>query len=238
MDVVNGHKKVIEGKEQYPRMHGDRGWYGWNPEKYNLNAKELYYLSMKDDDRKRVPNDAWLSYLEGKNPTYPETALRSDLGRVRQRVEGMRNDTTTPDTRLADDPMTYNPASVNSLIEQMLGGLPPGKVGSILHCRLRYFDPANKRAGIPDDVAALVERMNGEQVTLTLVNVNQLEERRLVVQAGGYGEHRFTTATLDGEKTTVDGPHLAVRLSPGAGAHVVLSMKRYVATPTMAFPDR
>jgi hypothetical protein len=148
----------------------------------------------------------------------------------------MRDDTTTPDTRLSDDPMRLNPASVSSLIEQTTGGLHPGKVGSILHCRLRYFDPAARRAGLPEDVGALVEKLGPDDVTVTLVNVNQLEERTLVVQAGGYGEHRFTGVTANGEKHTLDGPTVTVRLEPGAGTRFVLSMKRYVNVPTMAFP--
>ena len=70
----------------------------------------------------------------------------------------MRKDTTTPDTRLADDPLKFNPASVDSLIELALGGLPPKNRGKLLMCRLRYFDPARRRAGLPEDVAALIDK--------------------------------------------------------------------------------
>jgi hypothetical protein len=48
-----------------------------------------------------------------------------------------------------------------------------------------------KRAGIPDDVAALVEAMDDTTATVVLVNVNQVEPRTVVVQAGAYAEHQF-----------------------------------------------
>src|SRR4029077_12960740 len=100
-------------------------------------------------------------------------------------------DPTTPDTRLADDPKKYNPAVVDNLVELALGGLPPGIKGTLLHCRLRYFDPLARRAGLPEDVAALVAQMTDDEVVVSLVNVSQLETRTLVVQAGGYGEHEI-----------------------------------------------
>jgi hypothetical protein len=236
MDKVNAQARMIDGRLQVPTMFGDQGWYAYRPEKYSKNARQLWYLSMREGDRALVPADEWLSFLEGKNPQYPETALRHDLAQVRTRVEAMRRDTTTPDTRLADDPLPYSPASVNALVEQMLGGLPPGKVGSILHSRLRYFDPVRRRAGLPPDVAALVDRLTADEIAVTLVNVNQLEERTLVVQGGGYGEHRFTGLTLKGKKTPLADTYFQVRLAPGAGCRLVLSMQRYVNQPVLRLP--
>jgi hypothetical protein len=236
IDAVNAQKKTTAGQTVYPTMYGDKGWYAYTPEKYSRNAREIWYLSMKPADRARLPNDPWLAYLDSANPHYPETVLRRDLERVRERVGSMRRETTTPDTRLADDPLPYNPASVASLIELMLGGLHPGRNASILHCRLRYFDPLGRRAGIPEDVAALVETLSADRVGLSLVNLNQLETRTVVIQAGGYGEHEFTRVTGGGCDVPVSGTHLTVRLLPGAGARLMLHMRRYVNPPTLAFP--
>src|SRR5262249_44187518 len=47
MDVINAQKKVEGGKELYPTMYGDKGWYAFVPKKWTHNARELYYLSMK-----------------------------------------------------------------------------------------------------------------------------------------------------------------------------------------------
>lgn len=217
-------------------MYGDQGWYAYEPAPYSLNALEIYYLSMETGDRDRVPGNSWLHYLEGKNANYPEQALRHDLASVRQRVDGMRRDPTTPDTWLADDPMKFNPASVSSLIELMLGGIHPGHRGSILHCRLRYFDSIKRRAGIPEDVAALVEQMSAEEATLVLVNVNQVEARTVVLQAGAYAEHQLLSVSIGAKSQSMNAPCLTARLAPGAGNRLTLRMKRYANRPTMAFP--
>ena len=84
----------------------------------------------------------------------------------------MRRDPTTPDTRLADDPMAYNPATVENLVHLMLGGLPPKHQGEVLQARVRYFDPIRRRPGLPEDVAALVDSLKDDSTSLVLVNLN------------------------------------------------------------------
>lgn len=238
IEAVNVNHKVVDGQTVYPQMYGDQGWYDFTPRKYSACALELAYLSMRTDDLERVATAPWMSYLRGKNAEYPVQSLQADLARMRKQVQAIRADATTPDTRLADDPMGNNPASVESLVELVFGGLRPGRSGSALFCRLRYFDAARKRAGLPEDVAALIDEMSDERVSVTLVNVNQLEPRELVVQAGGYAEHRFTAVEYGGASRPLDGPRLAVRLAPGAGARLSFTMKRFVNRPTMAFPWR
>ena len=235
-DTINAQQKVIDGQVMYPRMYGDQGWYGYVPDKYGFNNREIYFLTMSPNDLQHVPIDGWLAYLQGQNPGYPEQALRTDLAAIRGRVAAMRQDTTTPDTRLADDPMKYNPARVQALRELMLGGIYSGKHGSLLQCRVRYFDPVARRAGLPQDTAALIEKMTGDEVTLVLVNVNQVQPRTLVVQAGAYAEHQFTNVAVDEQNTTVDSPHFTARLTPGAGTRITAKMKRYVNQPILQFP--
>jgi hypothetical protein len=236
-DTINAQAKTIDGRTMYPRMYGDEGWYHYVPEKYNENDLEIYYLSMDEEgDRSQLATSGWLAFLEGHAPDYPCQALRADLARIRHCVAAMRQDTTTPDTRLSDDPMRYNPASVGSLRELMLGGIDTGKKGSVLHCRVRYFDPIARRPGIPPDVAALVERMTLGEVTLVVVNTNQIEPRTVTIQAGAYGEHQFLDCTVDPQTIPVDAPNLTIRLAPGAGSRLVLKMRRYVNQPTLAFP--
>jgi hypothetical protein len=236
LDLVNAQKKVIDGREMYPHMYGKDGWYAFAPQKYDIGAREIWYWSMRPEDRERLQTTPWLAYLEGHDPGYPERALRADFGTIRRKVAAMRADTTTPDTRLADDPMAFNPATVETLVHLTLGGIHQASQGSILHCRLRHFDPDGRRAGLPEDVAALVETLSADEATLTLVNINQSEPRAVVVQAGGYAEHQFTSVVLDGRDVRVDRPEMTVRLAPGAGARMVLKMRRYVNVPTLAHP--
>jgi len=236
IDLINAQGKMIDGKMQYPRMYGDKGWYNFTPEKYTIGADYLWYWSMSESDLKRLPHQGWVGFLQGKNPNYPEEALRADLATIRNKMAAVRADTTTPDTRLSDDSLPYNPAEVTNLVNLMLGGMHVGNKTLVLHSRVRYFDADKHRAGLPEDVAALVEKLTADSTEVTLVNVNQLEPRTLVIQAGSYGEHQFTSVSLDGKTHPVDTNHLTVQLAPGAGAKLVLGTRRYAHRPTLRAP--
>jgi hypothetical protein len=235
-ELINAQGKQIDGRTVYPHMYGDQGWYHFTPQKYSLGALKLWYWSMRPSDLARVPADGWVDFLQGKNADYPEQALRQDFEVLRRKVAGIRADTTTPDTRLSDDPLPLNPATVRTLVRLMLGGLFEARVAAPLHCRVRYFDPDRRRAGLPEDVAALVEKMTADATELTLVNVSPVRPRTVIVQAGGYGEHEWTDVRCNGRTTAINGNCFTVRLEPGAGARLVLGTKRYVRPPTMAQP--
>lgn len=236
IDKINSNVKVVDGKEIYPHMHGDEGWYDYSPSKYAQGALEVYYWSMERDDLKRLDTEGgWIGYLEGNNPDYPEAALQGDFTRLRQQMEKVRNDPTTTDTRLSDNPNPFNPAVVSNLCQMMLGGLQP-RHGCPLHARVRYFDPKRQRAGMPEGVGALVEKLGADSMTLTLVNTDQVGTRDVIVQGGTYAEHQFASVTVDGAKVDVDNSSFAVHLEPGAGATLEIDMARYVNAPTFAFP--
>ena len=236
IEAVNGNSREENGKTVYPRMFGDEGWYDFQPEPFDSGAGELYYWSMDPEDLERSPRDAWYEFLSGNNPAYPSEALRDDLEYVRRNVEKMRADLSAPDTRMSDDPNGINPGMVDGLIRLMLGGLPTGHLGHPLHCRLRYFDPARNRAGIPEDVAALVDRLTADQTTVTLINVNQVEPRSVVVQGGAYGEHQIVSAVMDDDEVEIGANHFTVHLGPGAGERIVLKTERYANRPSLVFP--
>ncbi len=232
IDKINAQGK----KEGYPHMFGDKGWYDFKPDKYKHGAEEIWYWSMKTEDQQRLPQDGWLAFLQGKNPTYPEQTFRNELEVIRKKVAEMRADPTTPDTRLADDSMRFNPANAANLVRLMLGGIHHGNRTLVLHSRVRYFDPDKRRPGLPQDVAALVEKLSNDETVLTLVNVSPVHARRVLIQAGAYGEHRFTTATSGSTKLAVNGQHLEVLLEPGTGSQIKLGTKRYSQQPTLAWP--
>jgi len=246
MDLIYQQKKVENGKTLLPQMYGDPRGYKHNgkPEFYNYTGNlfldrltEIYLWSMDRRDLERIPTDrGWIGFLEGKNPTYPEKELADDFEHIRKRMELMRNDSTSPDTRLADYLQGIVPATTDTLVQLTLGGyFSAGRIW-VLHSRLRYFDPEKRRSGLPQDVAALVEKLTSDSVTVTLVNTNQLEPRVLDVQAGGYGEHQFTAVAANGKNTPLQSSLLTVRLAPGAGSRLTLSMNRYVNRPTLAQP--
>jgi hypothetical protein len=155
---------------------------------------------------------------------------------ISHRLNAMRKDTTPPEKRLADNMLDYNPAATDSLVQLMWGALIPGREGGLLNARLRYFDPDRKRAGLPNDVAALVSELSDTRTSVTLVNLNQSQRRTVVVQGGGYGEHRLVSVKAGETTSQIDGPLLTVRLEPGSGARLELQMKRYANVPTVKHP--
>jgi hypothetical protein len=236
MNAVNSHARMMDGKIQYPTMHGDQGWYGWSDKPWSVGALELWYWSMKAEDLKRVSRQPWVRYLHGDNPTYPETALEGDLESIRKKVEAFRKDTRPANKRLSDNMLHLNPAAAAALVQLTLGGLPCGVDGGLLNARLRYFDPDRRRAGLPPDVAALVSEMTDTKTVVTLVNLSPTQPRTLILQAGAYGEHQLETVTVGDKTTKIDGPLVTVRLDPGCGQPLVMQMRRYANRPTVLHP--
>jgi len=245
-DRINEHRKVVDGTASTPRMYGDQGWYSYEPGDYNLNFNEIYFLSMKPADRSRAENTPWFAFLEGKNPEFPAKSLHAALAHIRKCGESIRADQTTPETRLADSVMDFNPASVAALIQLMEGGLyiqhpawaktSPAQGGALLFCRLRYFDPEQRRAGIPEDVAALIHSMTDDSVEVTLVNLNPSKARQVTVQGGAYGEHQVLSVSDGKWKQPVNDRSFTLRLAPGAGARINVAMKRFANKPTLDPP--
>jgi len=236
LEQVNANNRVENGQTLYPHMHGDDGWYDYRPDPLNIGALEIYYWSMNREDLKRIPMTGWIAFLEGQDPDYPVEALQNDLEMVRARIEKMNQDKTSTDTRMSDDMNGMNPAATDALIQLMLGGLPTGHLGHPMHCRFRYFDPARHRAGIPEDVAALVERMTHDEATLTLINTNQISPRTVVVQGGAYGEHHIVSIAGPHGVTAINEAYFTLHLRPGCGSTLTIKMNRYANRPTLTFP--
>ena len=234
--AVNANARTNSGRVEYPTMHGEQGWYGWQSRPWDIGALEVYYWSMKPDDLEWVASNGWISYLQGQDASYPEAALQRDLHLIQARVDAMRRDSLPPEKRLADNMLKFNPAATTSLVQLMWGGLPPGVDGGLVNARLRYFDPARKRAGVPDDVGALVSRLTDSQTMVTLVNLNNTEPRTLVIQGGAYGEHQLESVTSGQKTTRINSALLTVQLNPGSGERLTLRMKRYANPPTVLHP--
>jgi hypothetical protein len=229
-------RREQNGRILLPNKHGDNGWYGFTPNQHFDVQRDIYLWSMDRADLKWIAEDPWIRYLEGKDADYPVRALQADFERMRRRLEGMRNDLTTADTRASDGAQRYNPVAADTLVNLMLGGNDPGTSGNILHARLRYFDADRRRAGLPEDVAALVEKLDAGSVTVTLVNTSPIRARTLLVQGGAYGEHQIVSVESAGQKTGVDAKHFTVHLGPGAGSALTIAMRRYANQPSTAFP--
>ncbi len=242
---INAASKRVNGVMSAPSMYGADGWYGWKPGPYRASGFEIWYATQDPADLAAAGDNPWIAFLHGRNIGYAEQALTADLTRVAERVKRRETDRTTRMERLADWPIDINPASATALIQTMTGGIhiarppwsptSPPQGGVPLHCRLRYFDAERRRAGVPEDVAALVHALGNRSTEVTLVNTGQVA-RTVVVQGGSYAEHRIDAVTVDGVTRDVGRRDFAVRLEPGCGARMTLAMTRYANRPTLAFP--
>ncbi len=248
-DNLFAASRVENGRVMLPRYHGDGGWYGYAPiggppsgalgNHVNV-LLDIYMWSRRPEDRERlpVPEEAemrhhpdlrWIDFLEGEDPGYPLTALRDGIEDIRQAARRLRTSGN----------LGANPVSTSALINLTMGANDPG--GSThgplpLHAQVRHFDPERRRAGLPEDVAALVERIEPGSVTLSLVNVDPLAARTVTVQMGAYGEHHATRVTLGARAIPIDASSFDVRLEPGAGATLTIQLQRYVHQPALKFP--
>jgi hypothetical protein len=233
-------------------MYGADGWYGWRNAPWDVGAADVWYWSQRQEDLRRghekwsppggsgayasLGTAGWIAFLGGDNPGYAEQALQWDLDLIGKRLAAMRRDSTPAERRLADNMLDYNPAAVESLVQLMWGALMPGRNGGLLEARLRYFDPLRRRAGVPEDVAALVSELSDTGTAVTLVNLNESQARTVIVQGGAYGEHQLLSVANGAGTTAIGAPTLTVHLAPRSGARLVLTMKRYANPPTARHP--
>ena len=102
---------------------------------------------------------------------------------------------------------------------------------------VRYFDPVQKRPGLPADVAALGERVAADSIDLILVNTDTVSSRCVMIQAGTFAEHEFTGAVVDGEEIALSSRHVKIELGRSAQARLQLRLKRFAHRPTYQLPE-
>jgi hypothetical protein len=248
IDNLYAAKKVENGRVLVPHYYGDAGWYGYydvdksSPGLGNRRRVEtdVYLWSLNASDLERLPKTGWIGFLEGKDRAYPFQAFQDALGEVRRAAQRLREDTSTEDFPPGETRWSNaNPVATTALVNLTLGGNDPGGSGHgplPLHTQVRHFDPVRRRAGLPEDVAALVEQIRAEAVVLTLVNTSPIHSRTVMVQMGAYGEHHSTAVTRQGQTHEIDAPYFSVRLAPGAGDTLTIGIRRYAHLPTLAFP--
>ena len=131
-----------------------------------------------------------------------------------------------------------NPVVLEGLVQLMLGAPNHIYHGGLLHTSVRYFDPSQRRSGIPADVAALVERITSQSITLKLVNLHPTEHRKVIIQGGMFGEHQIKrvrqVVDYPYQFYTIDKKYFQVELGPGAVGQLELDIDRFVNPPFLS----
>jgi hypothetical protein len=271
-----------------PFRYGDQGWMDfqpmqlsfplnvWNVTEAEEDWRRIEFLRERSgyDWRKVVPfrdkgdmnhDEPWLLYLQGENPQYPETILGAAYAQVCHRLAQIAAD----ETDMATGPNIHiwqqlQPVTTEALVQLTMGCPQVIYYGGIPNARLRYFDADRRRPGLPDDLAALVERVvpSGaaapSNVCVTLVNLSPTLQRSVILQAGALGEHRFHTCeaevssapypaprgeyaaaipTATVQTLPVNSKHLRIELPPATQIRLTLSVDRFTGVPSYALPD-
>jgi hypothetical protein len=202
-------------------------------------------LEMSIGDRSLGKSEyARLMYYAGKNPDWPVEALKADLQEVIRRVEFMHKDERDPVTIEGDDLHPNNPILTKALVQTTMGAPQSIYFGGLLKASVRYFDAEARGPGLPQDVAALVSEISADALSVELFNLSLTETKKLIVQAGAFGEHTFDAAsfTMDDAGETneqtinVGGQYFLLELPPTTSIQLDLDYQRFVNQPSYEFP--
>ena len=262
LDLLHSLGKSESSALRVPWRHGDNGWFDFRPPDSRLYI-HLYHLSQSEEDLQRLNEIAdyeswetcggfgkgaqthpgpWLAYVQGRNPGYPEQALSAEYAEISRRLTMIRNDRGDPREYGIHHWQDLNPVVCEGLLQMTMG--TPGVIyhGGLLHACVRHFDPERRRPGLPEHVAALVERVSSNGIIISLVNTDPLAAHDLVMQAGAFGEHEFADAVVLNAADNVPSQHcicakhLQVRLAPAAQLRLDIGMKRYRNQPSYGLP--
>jgi hypothetical protein len=211
-------KRVEGGRTLLPQKHGPNGWYGYTANQYFDVQRDLYLWSMNEADLTHLGADPWLNFYAEKIPAIRRRRWRGTLNGCGAAWPPCAPTNRAQRTRPSDGAQRFAPVATETLVNLMLGGNDPGSSGDILHARLRYFDPARRRAGLLEDVAALVTKLTAETATVVLVNTNPLRKRTVSMQLGAFGEHEGAYVEAGGKRTAVTGPLVTVELAAAGRA--------------------
>ena len=263
-----------------PYRYGDSGWFDYQPLSPVYPAA-IWNLSMEEADWQRIERlrqaesydwrivvpfrnkeengheQPWLRFLAGDNPDYPETILRATYGLVCHRLAQIEADEADLSQVSIHHWQQLNPIITEALVQLTLGAPQAIYNGGLLMSRLRYFDAARQRPGLPQDVAALVETLEAERTVVRLVNLNPFESREVIIQAGAFGEHQFLSAAYEArislypaqsgsyaapdiatetKQVAVDDRFLQIQLPPATEITLDLATARFVNQPAISSP--
>jgi hypothetical protein len=265
-----------------PFRHSDHGWFDYNPIFTSVPAA-LWHHSASAADRERLDRlreasgydwrtvrpfrskeesgheEPWLAFLSGDNPGYPERILSAAQAQVRHRLARMELyrdlDVAEADIHVWQQ---SNPVVTEALVQLTWGGPQVIYNGGLQQARVRYYDAAAGRPGLPAAVSALVSTIDPEATTVELINLDPDTARTVIVQAGAFAEHtiravRHTACgdaswtggmydyghaqpTVTEAVTVVEGPWLTVKLPASTRIRLILELALRTRTPSYRTP--
>lgn len=181
----------------------------------------------------------WM-YYAGENPNWPLESLKADFQEMTRRMEFMRNDPRPIAEIQGDDTYPNNPVIIKALQQTTMGTPQTIYFGGLSRATIRYFNAVTHSPGLPNDVAALVEGLTKDQVVLQLVNLNPVSERKVMIQAGAFGEHQFSEISFhhEGKRDllSIQGKYVEIILPPSRSIRLEMGLTRFVNQPSYAFP--
>ncbi len=261
-DSLLDHAIEKDGQVLVPHRHNEKGWTDFGPMGHQPPI-HLWFASQEDRDWQRLEtirrgvedewrtvrsNDprscddrAWIRFLAGDCPEFPEAILQGNYQEMMRRMDLIssdQKDLTDPAQSDEHHWLQRNPIVTEALQLLTTGGPQTNYWGGLARGRVRYFDTQRQRPGLPEDVAALVSSIRPDGIDLTLVNLSPHQTRELIVQAGAFGEHRFTRVIAEGhdQSTAIDASHFDVVLRPGCETSLEIGMELHCHTPSCAFP--
>ena len=209
-------------------------------------------------DRTQGNLEARYQYYEGRNPDWPEAVQQADYNYLQGLFEFIANDPRDAARIAADNQWPPNPVVVKALTQVTTGAPPVIYNGGLLRATVRYFDAQQARPGLPPEVAALVDELDAGGVGIQLVNLSPTASRRLIVQGGAFGEHRFKGVKfLQGDldeaakngygwvradrvstekNIELDAGHFAVELPPSSSIRLRADVSRFANPPSYNLP--
>jgi hypothetical protein len=259
-----------------PHRYGLEGWFDFGPMPLELPTW-LWWFSRDPDDLARLrrlmtaqpeaPTAVkpfrdkaegghdlpWLTYLAGENPDYPARALSMALGQVARRLALVDQPAPDPSTVHIHYWQQVQPV-VTEILGQLITGTPQVLYnGGLPMAAVSYEDTDRARPGLPPDVAALVTGLDGDDISLELVNTSLTERKRVRVRPGRFGERDIasvrstgelssafpgpppTYTSVPSEQTTLEfpvgAPDLVIELPPAHCASLVLTQSAQIREP-------
>ena len=201
---------------------------------------------------------ARFQYYDGMNPDWPEKILSAEYQWAVEAFDKIRLDNRTVEEIITTNYFPPNPVFTKGLTQVTMGAPQSVYNGGLLRATVRYYDRDNARPGLPQDVAALVDKLTSDAVGIQLVNLSTTETRNAIVQAGAFGEHQFATLryremSQEGlhrnsylwlrsereytkKEIPVNAKYFAVQLPPSTSIRLEVGMHRFVNNPSYAFP--